>query len=474
MTQKEIAKALDVSNQTATAVAGGADQAVIKKRKFVAVGTGGRIPMFIDPIARDYRESSEILALCDPSKVRMDYHVERLAREHGVRGIRTYAPQEFERMLDEQKPDVVIVCTVDALHSEYILRSLAKGCDVICEKPITTDAEKCRAVLEAVPASDRHVRVTFNLRWVPGVSLLRKLVADGTIGTIKHVNLEYMLDTSHGADYFRRWHSEKQSSGGLLVHKSTHHFDLVNWVIDSVPETVYAMGDLVFYGRKNALSRGDRALAAYPRYAGSPNPEDPFKLDLAGDETMKSLYLEAEQETGYIRDRNVFRDGIDIEDSMSVIVRYRSGVMLSYSLNAYCPYEGFRIHLSGDRGRLEYEERHAGHVIKGQSDAELGAEQAGGEHWRRLVHFPLFGAPRNIPIEEQEGSHGGGDPLLQEQMFSAAPPRDLLGRSAGHEQGIASAIIGIAANQSMATGLPVKVDDLVCLRPGEKLLSRLI
>ena len=465
---------LDLRENPQAETHGARDRIGAKKKKYVAVGTGGRIPMFIDPIARDYKESAEILAFCDSSKVRMDYHVARLAREYGVGGIRTYAPQEFERMLDEQKPDVVIVCTVDALHSDYILRSLAKGCDVICEKPITTDAEKCRALLEAVPASGRHVRVTFNYRWVPGVSLLRKLVADGTIGTIKHVNLEYMLNTSHGADYFRRWHSEKESSGGLLVHKSTHHFDLVNWVIDSVPETVYAMGDLVFYGRKNALSRGDEALTTYPRYAGSPNPEDPFSLDLASDKTMKCLYLEAEQETGYIRDRNVFRDGINIEDSMSVVVRYRSGVMLSYSLNAYCPYEGFRIHLSGDRGRLEYEERHAGHVIKGQSDAELGAEQSEGENWRRLVHFPLFGAPRDIPIEEREGSHGGGDPLLQEQMFSATPPPDLLGLSAGHEQGIASAIIGIAANQSMASGLPVKVDDLVCLRPGEKLLSRLI
>jgi predicted dehydrogenase len=444
------------------------------KKRFVAVGTGGRIPMFIDPIARDYKGSAEILAFCDPSKIRMAYHIERLSREYGVNGIRTYQPDDFETMLDEQKPDAVIVCPVDALHSDYILRSIAKGCDVICEKPITTDAEKCRKLLEAIPASGRHVRVTFNMRWVPGVSQLRKLVADGTIGNVKHVNLEYLLNTSHGADYFRRWHSEKASSGGLLVHKSTHHFDLVNWVIDAVPATVYAMGDLVFYGKENAVRRGDGALTGYARSSGSPNPEDPFHLDMAADETMRRLYLDAEEETGYIRDRNVFRDGIDIEDSMSVIVKYRSGVTLNYSLNAYCPYEGFRLHISGDKGRLEYEERHASHIIRGQSDTELEAEQGDGEHWRRLVHFPLFGTPKTIPVEELEGGHGGGDPLLQEQMFSANPPEDVFGAGAGHEQGIASAIIGIAANQSMISGLPVKVDDLVRLHPGEKLLSRLI
>ena len=65
-----------------------------------------------------------------------------------------------------------------------------------------------------------------------------------------------MLDTSHGADYFRRWHREKDKSGGLLVHKSTHHFDLVNWWLASSPKTVFAMGGLRFYGRENAEGRG--------------------------------------------------------------------------------------------------------------------------------------------------------------------------------------------------------------------------
>ena len=102
---------------------------------------------------------------------------------------------------------------------------------------------------------------------------------DGTIGEIKSVHFEWLLDTIHGADYFRRWHRNKNNSGksspqsspqssphfspqsspfcvaiagGLMVHKATHHFDLVNWWLDSKPTTVMAMGDLDFYGRENA------------------------------------------------------------------------------------------------------------------------------------------------------------------------------------------------------------------------------
>jgi hypothetical protein len=53
-----------------------------------------------------------------------------------------------------------------------------------------------------------------------------------------------------------------------------------------------------------------------------------------------------------VRDRNVFRDDIDIEDTMAVLVRYRNGVLLNYSLNAFSPYEGYRVAFAGDHGRI--------------------------------------------------------------------------------------------------------------------------
>jgi len=442
------------------------------RKKYVAVGTGGRIPMFIDPIVRDYAGDCELLAFCDLSRVRMEYHRERLARSYGYRGeIRIYPADGFDRMLDEVRPDTVIVCTRDSAHHESIIRSLEKGCDVVCEKPITVDDARCREIQEAVRRTGRRVRVTFNVRWSPGVTRVRELIAGGAIGRVRHVNLEYLLDTAHGADYFRRWHSEKASSGGLLVHKSTHHFDLVNWLIDGIPRSVYAVGDLVFYGKANAIARGEEPLTRYERYTGAPAGNDPFHFDLDAGEATRGLYRAAEAESGYIRDRNVFREGIDIEDSMSVIVRYRDGAMLSYSLNAFCPREGYRLALSGDRGRIEYEERHASHIITGLPDGELAQAQS---LQRTLRVLPLFAPPYEVGIPHVEGGHGGGDALLQEQIFSPDAPEDPWGRSAGHEQGIASALIGIAANRSIESGLPVCLDDLVTLRPGAVRLSELV
>jgi len=64
------------------------------------------------------------------------------------------------------------------------------------------------------------------------------------------------LDRVHGADYFRRWHRYKDKSGGLLVHKSTHHFDLVNWWLGSRPTRIAATGKRVFYTPEMATKLG--------------------------------------------------------------------------------------------------------------------------------------------------------------------------------------------------------------------------
>ncbi|MES2309764.1 MAG: Gfo/Idh/MocA family oxidoreductase [Verrucomicrobiota bacterium] len=448
----------------------------MKRKRYVAVGTGGRIVGFIDPIVRDFRETCELVALCDLSQTRMDYHRHRLAKDYNYAGeIKTYLANDFDRMLDEVKPDAVIVCTTDATHHEYIIRSANKGYDVICEKPMTTDAEKCRAILEAVEKSGRDVRVTFNMRWSPGITKVRELLRDGKIGKIHHVQMEYLLDTSHGADYYRRWHSDKASSGGLLVHKSTHHFDLVNWWIDSIPKNVYAQGDLVFYGKKNAIARGDEKLTQYERYTGvEAAKDDPFRLDLSENENSKGLYLDAEKETGYLRDRNIFRDGIDIEDTMSVIVKYRSGTTLNYSLNTYCPWEGFRVNFTGDKGRIEYEEVLRPHIIIGQSDEEFAAQYASiSNEPYRIKFMPLFKPVEIIEVPKTGGSHGGADPLIQRDIFGQNSEPDPFSRGARYEQGAASALIGIAANQSIATHQQVDIGKLVTLRPEAIRLSEL-
>src|SRR5262245_46189221 len=310
--------------------------------------------MFSRALLKDYSQTCQLVGLCDKNQTRMDYWNEHYGNTLCSKPVPTFKPDQFDSMIRQQKIDTVIVTSIDRTHHLYITRAMEAGCDVITEKPMTIDAEKCQLILDTIKKTGKKLTVTFNYRYAPRNTKVKELLASGVIGHIKSVHFEWLLDTKHGADYFRRWHRDKRNSGGLMVHKSTHHFDLINWWINSIPKTVFAFGDLVYYGRAAAESRNEQR--GYDRCHGENVPkDDPFAIYLERDDTMRELYLNAEKDDGYIRDRCVFADGISIEDDMAVLVKYRSGTTMSYHLTAYSPWEGLRVNFNGTKGRLEYE-----------------------------------------------------------------------------------------------------------------------
>ena len=411
--------------------------------RYALVGTGDRGLMYVNAICGTFAAYADLVGLCDLSASRMGYYNELMADQYDKAPIATYTAADFDRMVMETKPDVVIVTSMDNTHHQYIVRAMELGCNAITEKPMTIDAQKAQAIMDAIARTGQKLRVAFNYRYTPMATKFRELIMDGAIGKPLHVDFSWVLDTSHGADYFRRWHREKDKSGGLLVHKATHHFDLVNWWIASWPEEVFAMGNLGFYGRENALARGE--IYEYDRYTGiAAAAEDPFALALDQNEHLTKLYLDAEGDSGYIRDRNVFGDNISAEDIMSITARYRNGALLTYSLIAFSPWEGYRVAITGDRGRVE-----------------MDVSETMGMKEIRL--YPMMGVPRHVDFAEGIGGHGGGDTVMLEQIFSPDPPADPFHRGANHVDGAASILLGIAANESMVTGHLVRTSDLITL-----------
>ncbi|MEO1236843.1 MAG: Gfo/Idh/MocA family oxidoreductase [Planctomycetota bacterium] len=432
-----------------------------QRKRFAVVGTGGRCRMFLDAAAGRFADHAELVGLCDPSATRMAHWNRHLADTFGHPPLPAYPPGRFDAMVAETRPDVVVVTSVDATHHTYIVRALELGCEAVTEKPMATDAEKVAAVFEAVERTGGEVRVAFNYRWMPVFSALKGVVASGAVGRPTLVDFQWRLDTSHGADYFRRWHREKKHSGGLLVHKATHHFDLVNWILDDRPERVFALGGLAFYGGANAAARG--LPPAPERFTGEPDAaDDPFALDLAADPGLRGLYLDAEADSGYVRDRHVFggesKWPITSEDTMAVTARMAGGALLNYSLVAYCPWEGERLSVVGTEGHVEYFGRGPGHIIAGQGDDDLAAAQRPVEQTLRLQRH--FEPSRDLPIPEAEGGHGGGDARLLERLFLPDLPPDPLGRDASHHDGAWSVLAGVAANRSIETGRPVGIGEL--------------
>lgn len=425
-------------------------------KKYALVGTGGRSGMYIEAIGGKWRKNARMVAFCDKNQTRMDY-ANALLQKAGGNKVSTWKEDQFEEMIREEKPDIIIVTTMDRTHDDYIVRALYAGCDVITEKPMTIDEERALRILDAIEETGHHVRVTFNYRYAPYHSQVRQLIKDGVIGDVLSIHFEWLLNTEHGADYFRRWHREKRNSGGLLVHKSTHHFDLVNFWLNSYPERVYAEGDLMFYGRENAEKRGVNHF--YPRAHGYPeSANNPFSLHMQGNAQLEALYLNAEHEDHYFRDMNVFSDGINIEDTMSVLVKYRNKTQLTYSLNTYLPWEGLNVVFNGTKGRLEMK------VVE-RSYVNAGGERAneGGLEQCDIKVFPMFAEPWEADFGAIEGGHGGGDDVMLRDLFGE-PVDDPLSRAADHHAGALSILTGIAANISMRQVRPVMFSEFEIIK----------
>jgi predicted dehydrogenase len=423
-----------------------------RKRKFVNVGTGSRSRMYLTAVTKTFAEGNELVAICDTNPGRLDVAAAFVA-SNGAKP-KKYLAADFDKMIKETKPDCVIVTTPDAFHDEYIVRALDAGCDCITEKPLTTTPAKAQRILDACKRNNRHVRVLFNYRYSPPRTQIKDMLMAGAIGDVMSVDFHWLLNTSHGADYFRRWHSQKEISGGLMVHKATHHFDLVNWWLGSEPEIVQASGKKEFYTPKMARRMG--LDSHHERCKTCPEKAKcTFYLDIDADRNFKTMYSDNEKHDGYFRDRCVWRPDIDIEDTMNVIVKYRTGATLSYSLNAFNAWEGYTIAFNGTKGRIEHR------IVEG-GQVSAGAANYQGEDNDAISTYliPLRGKPQKQEVWTGTGGHGGGDTAMLTELFGT-PAEDKYKRAADERSGFYSILIGAAANQCFEHGNSVKIAELV-------------
>jgi predicted dehydrogenase len=429
-------------------------QSSTRKKRYALVGVGHRSRMYREAVLKTYAGHCEMVAFCDTNIGRLNL-AKTKAREMADVDVPIYEAKDFDRMVREAKPDTVIVTTKDATHNQYIIRAMELGCDVMTEKPMTTDEKKCRAILNAQRKTGRQCRVTFNYRYSPHRTQVKDLLMSGVIGDVLSVDFHWLLDTKHGADYFRRWHSQKSSSGGLMVHKATHHFDLVNWWLSAVPVAVQASGKRDFYTPQMARRFG--LEGHHERCHTCPEKDKcTFFLDLTANAYLKELYLDQEKYDGYFRDQCVWRPEIDIEDTMNVLVRYNTGVTMSYSLNAFNGWEGYVISFNGTKGRLEHKEEEKMYL---STDGSVPNAVKGEGTYIRI--YPMRAPAYEIEPWKGEGAHSGGDKVMLDDLFLAEKPADKYLRAADHRAGAYSILTGIAANHSFATGKEVKVADLV-------------
>ena len=399
----------------------------------------------------DFSKHGKIVAVLDIDRER----VETFNRNQGT-NFPFYLPDEFDRMIAETNPDVIVVTCHDVMHAEYIIKGLQHDRDVIAEKPMVINGRQAQAVMEAEKRSKGSVRVAFNYRYTPAHKMIKQVIQEGVLGKITSMEFNYLLDTYHGASYFKRWNRDREQSGGLTVTKACHHFDLVNWFLDDIPETVYAFGARNFYGHGGAYDPNPSGAAYLP--LSEQKEKCPYwqRWNKPG-ETVKDDHLNAHEaafklpsKIQYPKDLYIYDREISIEDTYSAVMQYSKGASVAYSLNASSPWEGYNLAINGTKGRIETTHYTAPSRCPFPCDEK-----------QSITWLPMFGEREIWEPKFVEGGHGGADQVMKEDMFiEPAEESKALDIYAGARAGAYAVAVGEAVWRSVVEKKPIQIKEL--------------
>jgi predicted dehydrogenase len=401
----------------------------------------------------DLRPYGKLVAVLDIDRERIDTF-----NAKNTTAFPAYAPDEFDRMIAETQPDVVIVTGPDYTHAEHTIQALKHHRDVIVEKPMVINGRQARAVLAAEKRSRGRIKMAFNFRYAPANKQLKRMIQDGWVGRITNVEFVHNLDTYHGSSYFYRWNRDRAKSGGLTVTKSTHDCDLLNWLLDDRPETVFAFGALNYFGadspfnptkkthRKLSLEEVKARCPFHQRWQGRgmPLPKDDHLR--AYEEAFNIPYTVQYPKPLYIYDPE-----IDIEDTYSAVIRYRGGASVTFSLNAATPWEGYCLAINGTAGRLETM------AYAAPARCLFPATER-----QTIAYYPLFGERQVHEVRQVAGGHGGADDVIKLDLFAGPSAESkALHLCAGSLDGAYAVALGEAIWRSAVEKRPIAIEKLL-------------
>lgn len=409
-------------------------QTNVQTKRLAIVGAGMRAQRFLQALAGEHKDDCDVVAICDAS-------LEMLREKSGeltAMGLspRLFHSDRFDEMIEQTRPDDVLVLTPDYLHELYACRAMELGCDVIIEKPLTTSIESCVRLMRTQEETQKGCKMALNYRYAPRHRHIKRLLMDGVVGGVRQVNWIAGVPMSHGAKFFHRWHSNRENTPSLLASKAIHNFDLLSFWLGDVPRSVFATSSRKVFGPENAARYG---LEAHGDRCGECSMTDtcPFFWDTvnlpSANETPEVVRARG-REMGYYRDLCVFREDISNDDTFSIAAVYEGGTQLTMSwevarTNSY-------LEFAGTRGSL---------VVTNTSMCINGHD----------------GSVETIEPWTGTGGHGGGDPRMWKALFATTPPEDPYGCAADVRDGVWSLLMAIGATESAPTGKPVDLNSLL-------------
>ena len=349
------------------------------------------------------QEHMRVATLLGRAQVHGIYDVEQHSLDAAEAEFRSYSKHalvryaSLEQACQDPEVDALFICTPNFTHFEVLKVAIKSGKPLFVEKPMATTLADAAEIVRIANAYGNFIQIGLQYRYkAQYVETFHETLARGSLGKVKTISMsEYRPPF---LDKVKQWNKFNEYSGGTLVEKCCHYFDLINLMAESAPKRVFASGG--------------RAVN----------------------------FLDFEREGRRA----------DIDDHAFVLIDYENEVRASFTLNMFCPDFYEEMVITGEFGRLLATERfdfHQQHPATASIRLELG--ENGASRTTELAY------PR---IVEQSGHHGATF-FEHEAFFDQLEGKAV--DCATPLQGMWAMIVASAAQESMLSGQPVEINALI-------------
>ncbi len=418
----------------------------MKQLSVIVIGAGGRGTTYTNLMAKE-PEKFKVVGVAEPIADRRNYIIEK----HGIPAENAY--DTWETILDRPKfADVAIISTMDRMHKGPALKAIELGYDLLLEKPVAPTPEDCAEILNAARKKGVKIMVCHVLRYTSAFRSLKKYLDEGYVGQLISVNHLESVGYAHQSHSFVRgnWGNSEESST-MLLQKSCHDLDILQWLIGKECKRVQSFGSLTYFVPENAPADApercaegcphkDECLYHTDRIYKSNLPGFWFKAHVADTKTPTPEQIDEALATKQYG-KCVYKCNNDVVDHQIVNMEFEGGLTVNFTMTAFANF-GRQIRLMGTKGELWANVEHA--------EADFFEYATG-----KTTKLPLNANGVDSSIA---GGHGGGDTgiiqVLYEYLTDAVDMKEV----SEIEVSCKNHMIAFAAEESRLCGTVVDVD----------------
>ena len=396
---------------------------------FAIIGAGSRGMGAYGKYILEHPEDGKVVAVADPR----EFNREEMAKVHNIPRENVFS--DWKELLERPKlADAIIIATIETMHKEPAIKAAEKGYHILLEKPMAPDVESCKAIVESAKRHKVILMVCHVLRYAQYFAKIKEIIDSGRIGEIANIQHLEGVAWWHQAHSFVRgnFRNEKESSFMLLA-KSCHDIDLLNWWIGKKCLRVSSFGDLKHFRKENKPAQAaDRCMdcpladdkCAYSAkkfyFEKLRKGEYHWPLSMLITEFTEQALEKALREGPY--GRCVYNCDNDVVDHQVVAMEYEDRISVTFTMSAFTPH-GRMTRILGTKGYID------------GTEGTIRILDFNSEQWEEITI-------------EAGGGHSGGDEGLMNAFIQAVSTGDERYSKTGPDVTLESHLIVFAAEQA--------------------------